>query len=87
MPEQSEHLKVEKLLNLEQIGMKISDGFAPIPEQSTLALVCHHPQAGYFGMRNGRLLPEGSPDDVIRGTDRDPSRFDESALFLGAGTA
>jgi 5-methyltetrahydrofolate--homocysteine methyltransferase len=26
-------------------------------------------------MRNGRLLPDGSPDDVIRGTDRDPSRF------------
>ena len=48
--------------------MEISDGYAPIPEQSTLALVCHHPQAGYYGMRNGRLLPDGSPDDVIRGT-------------------
>ena len=80
VPEQSEHLKVERLLRLEDIGMQISDGFAPIPEQSTLALVCHHPQAGYFGMRNGRLLPEGSPDDVIRGTDRDPSRFGAAAL-------
>jgi 5-methyltetrahydrofolate--homocysteine methyltransferase len=29
-------------------------------------------------MRNGRLLPDGSPDDVIRGTDRDPSRFSEA---------
>ena len=56
VPDQSEHLKVETLLNLEQIGMQISDGYAPIPEQSTLALVCHHPQAGYYGMRNGRLL-------------------------------
>ena len=28
-------------------------------------------------MRNGRLLPDGSPDDVIRGTPRDPSRFGE----------
>jgi 5-methyltetrahydrofolate--homocysteine methyltransferase len=46
-----------------------------VPEQSTLALVAHHPQAGYFGMRNGRLLAGGSPDDVIRGTARDPSRF------------
>ena len=54
--------------------MTISDGYAPIPEQSTLALVAHHPQAGYYGMRNGRLLPDGSPDDVIRGTPRDPSR-------------
>jgi 5-methyltetrahydrofolate--homocysteine methyltransferase len=80
VPEQAEHLKVEKLLGLERIGMRISDGYAPIPEQSTLALVCHHPQAGYFGMRNGRLLPQGSPDDVIRGTARDPSRFDAAAV-------
>jgi 5-methyltetrahydrofolate--homocysteine methyltransferase len=26
-------------------------------------------------MRNGRLLPEGSPNDVIKGTGRDPSLF------------
>jgi 5-methyltetrahydrofolate--homocysteine methyltransferase len=73
VPEQSEHLKVEKLLGLEQIGMEISDGYAPIPEQSTLALVAHHPQAIYFGTRQGRLLPDGSPDDTIKGSDRDPS--------------
>jgi 5-methyltetrahydrofolate--homocysteine methyltransferase len=77
VPEQAEHLKVEKLLGLEQIGMKISDGYAPIPEQSTLALVAHHPQAIYFGTRQGRLLFEGSPDDVIKGSYRDPSLFGE----------
>ncbi len=77
VPEQSEHLKVEKLLGLEQIGMEISDGYAPIPEQSTLALVAHHPQAIYFGTRQGRLLPDGSPDDVIKGSYRDPSLFGE----------
>ena len=81
VPDQSEHLKVERLLNLAQIGMEISDGYAPIPEQSTLALICHHPQAGYYGMRNGRLLPDGSPDDVIRGTPRDPSRFGDAEAF------
>jgi 5-methyltetrahydrofolate--homocysteine methyltransferase len=73
VPEQSEHLKVEKLLGLEQIGMKITDGYAPVPEQSTLALVAHHPQAIYFGTRQGRLLQDGSPDDVIKGSERDPS--------------
>ncbi len=80
VPEQAEHLKVEKLLGLERIGMKISDGYAPIPEQSTLALVAHHPQAIYFGTRQGRLpvprdggLPQAPPDDVIKGSDRDPS--------------
>src|SRR3954447_19371903 len=89
IPDQSEHDKVEKLLQLDQIGMSITDGYAPVPEQSTLAIVAHHPQAQYFGMRNGRLLPDGSPDDVIRGTNRDPSRFEElgDEDELAAGTA
>jgi 5-methyltetrahydrofolate--homocysteine methyltransferase len=73
VPDQSEHLKVQTLLDLDQIGMTISDGYSPIPEQSTLAMVVHHPQAIYYGMRNGRLLPDGSPDEVIRGTTRDPT--------------
>jgi len=75
VPEQSEHLKVQKLLDLKQIGMTITDGYAPEPEQSTLALIAHHPQAIYFGTRQGRLLPDGSPDDLIRGSSRDPSLF------------
>jgi len=77
IPDQSDHNKVDELLDLSQVGMEISDGFAPIPEQSTLAMVLHHPQAIYYGMRNGRLLPDGSPDDVIKGSPRDPSLFGE----------
>jgi 5-methyltetrahydrofolate--homocysteine methyltransferase len=77
VPEQSEHLKVEQLLGLGTIGMRITDGYAPVPEQSTLALIAHHPQAIYFGTRQGRLLPDGSPDDVIKGSARDPSLFGE----------
>jgi 5-methyltetrahydrofolate--homocysteine methyltransferase len=86
VPEQSEHLKVEQLLGLGDIGMKITaGGYAPEPEQSTLALVAHHPQAIYFGTRQGRLLPNGSPDDLIKGSPRDPSLFPvgESAPALG----
>ncbi|MGA2319558.1 MAG: homocysteine S-methyltransferase family protein [Solirubrobacteraceae bacterium] len=79
VPEQSEHLKVEKLLDLSRIGVSITDGYAAEPEQSTLALVAHHPQAIYFGTRQGRLLPEGSPDDLIRGSSRDPSLAGTSA--------
>jgi 5-methyltetrahydrofolate--homocysteine methyltransferase len=79
VPEQSEHEKVDRLLGLDRIGIALSGGHAPMPEQTTLALVAHHPQAGYFGMRNGRLLPDGSPDDVIKGTSRDPSLFADPA--------
>jgi 5-methyltetrahydrofolate--homocysteine methyltransferase len=73
VPEQSEHTKVDALLDLSQIGMALTDGYSPTPEQSTLAMIVHHPQAIYYGMRNGRLLPDGSPDEVIRGTKRDPT--------------
>jgi 5-methyltetrahydrofolate--homocysteine methyltransferase len=90
IPDQAEHDKVERVLGLERIGMSITDGYAPLPEQSTLAIVAHHPQAIYFGMRNGRLLPDGSPDDVIRGTARDPSLFgelgDEDEVAAGAAS-
>ncbi len=43
VPDQSERTKVDALLDLSQIGMELSDGYAPVPEQSTLALVAHHP--------------------------------------------
>jgi 5-methyltetrahydrofolate--homocysteine methyltransferase len=78
VPEQAEHEKVFRLLGAtDRIGLRLSGGHAVEPEQSTLALIAHHPQAVYFGMRNGRLLPDGSPDDVIKGSQRDPSLFGE----------
>jgi 5-methyltetrahydrofolate--homocysteine methyltransferase len=69
-PDQSEHEKVWRLLGLEQIGMTLSDGFAVMPEQSTVAIVAHHPQAVYFGMKSGFVPTEKKPDELIAGTDR-----------------
>jgi 5-methyltetrahydrofolate--homocysteine methyltransferase len=69
-PDQSEHEKVWRLLDLEQIGMTLSDGFAVLPEQSTVAIVAHHPQAVYFGMKSGFIPEDKSPDELIAGTDR-----------------
>ena len=79
MPDQSEHLKVERLLGLEAIGMSISPGFAPEPEQSTLAVIAHHPDATYFGMKSGTLPANDRQraDDVIAGSERDPTRLAE----------
>jgi 5-methyltetrahydrofolate--homocysteine methyltransferase len=81
IPEQSEHEKVYRLLGAtERIGLRLSGGYAVEPEQSTLALIAHHPEAIYFGTTSGRLLPEGHrgrADDVIKGSRRDPSRFGE----------
>src|ERR1019366_4416454 len=90
VPEQAEHLKVEQLLGLSRIGMSITDGYAPEPEQSTLALVAHHPQAIYFGTRQGRLLPDGSlfgelddedpPEGAVEGEDPPQGRAGEPAM-------
>jgi 5-methyltetrahydrofolate--homocysteine methyltransferase len=64
-PEQSEHEKVFRLLGAEGIGLRLSEGFALEPEQSTLALVVHHSQAIYFGMSSGKLPAKKIPDVVI----------------------
>jgi 5-methyltetrahydrofolate--homocysteine methyltransferase len=69
-PDQSEHEKVWRLLGLEQIGMTLSGGFAVMPEQSTVAIVAHHPQAVYFGMKSGFVPEEPAPDELIAGTER-----------------
>jgi 5-methyltetrahydrofolate--homocysteine methyltransferase len=69
-PDQSEHEKVWRLLELEQIGMTLSGGYAVEPEQSTVAIVAHHPQAVYFGMKSGFIPREKAPDELIAGTER-----------------
>jgi 5-methyltetrahydrofolate--homocysteine methyltransferase len=69
-PDQSEHEKVWRLLDLEEIGMTLSGGYAVMPEQSTVAIVAHHPQAVYFGMKSGFIPEQKAPDELIAGTER-----------------
>jgi 5-methyltetrahydrofolate--homocysteine methyltransferase len=73
-PEQSELEKLFRLLDAPSIGLRLSGGHALEPEQSTVAIVAHHPQAIYFGMKSGRLKPVGETagDELIAGTERDP---------------
>lgn len=73
-PDQSEHDKVFRLLDAPSIGLSLSGGHAVEPEQSTLAIVAHHPQAVYFGMKSGFIPKDRSPDEVIKGTDKDPTQ-------------
>jgi 5-methyltetrahydrofolate--homocysteine methyltransferase len=78
-PDQSEHEKVWRLLRLEEIGMTLSDGYAVTPEQSTVAVIAHHPQAVYFGMKSGFIPKEKAPDELIAGTDRGGEVLDRAA--------
>ena len=52
-PEQSEHDQGVPAARRALDRPALSGGYAVEPEQSTLAIVAHHPQAVYFGMRSG----------------------------------
>ena len=47
-PDLEDRAKIAVLLRPERIGVELSEEFQLHPEQSTDALVVHHPEAGYF---------------------------------------
>jgi 5-methyltetrahydrofolate--homocysteine methyltransferase len=50
-PNLEDHTKLFELLNPERIGVKMTDEFMLNPEQSTDAIIVHHPEARYFGIK------------------------------------
>ncbi|MFP8886222.1 vitamin B12 dependent-methionine synthase activation domain-containing protein, partial [Streptomyces mangrovi] len=49
--ELADRAKIAELLRPERIGVKLSEEFQLHPEQSTDAIVVHHPEAKYFNAR------------------------------------
>ncbi|MEU6116539.1 vitamin B12 dependent-methionine synthase activation domain-containing protein, partial [Streptomyces sp. NPDC047117] len=47
-PDLGDRAKIADLLRPERIGVVLSEEFQLHPEQSTDAIVVHHPEAGYF---------------------------------------
>ncbi len=47
-PDLTENAKVAQLLGAERIGVEVSEGYQLHPEQTTDAIICHHPSAKYF---------------------------------------
>lgn len=47
-PNLEDNKKVVELLDASRIGVEVSEGFQLHPEQTTTAIICHHPQAKYF---------------------------------------
>lgn len=50
-PNLEDQAKLFKLLQPERIGVKLSEEFQMDPEQSTSALIVHHPDARYFNIK------------------------------------
>jgi 5-methyltetrahydrofolate--homocysteine methyltransferase len=47
-PDLGDNAKVAELLEASRIGVEVAEGFQLHPEQTTDAIICHHPQAKYF---------------------------------------
>jgi 5-methyltetrahydrofolate--homocysteine methyltransferase len=47
-PDLTDNAKVANLLEASRIGVSVSEGFQLHPEQTTDAIICHHPMAKYF---------------------------------------
>jgi len=50
-PDLEDNLKVADLLEADRIGVAVSEDFQYVPEQTTSAIICHHPKAKYFVAR------------------------------------
>ena len=56
IPELEDHRKVFDLLPVEkELGMSLTAAYQLVPEQSTAAIVVHHPQAKYFNIGTSRI--------------------------------
>ena len=56
VPELADHQKVFHLLPVErELGMKLTDAYQLVPEQSTAAMIVHHPEAIYYTIGESRI--------------------------------
>ncbi|GIV01347.1 MAG: 5-methyltetrahydrofolate--homocysteine methyltransferase [Fimbriimonadales bacterium] len=50
-PRLEDQAVVMRLLRPEEIGITLTEEYMLVPEQSTSAIICHHPEAKYFNIR------------------------------------
>ena len=60
-PDLDEHVKLFQILPASQIDVELTEAFQIVPEQSTAAIIIHHPEAKYFSIGSAR---ERAEEDV-----------------------
>jgi 5-methyltetrahydrofolate--homocysteine methyltransferase len=56
IPELEDHTRVFQLLPAEkELGMHLTSAYQMVPEQSTVAIIIHHPEAKYFNTGESRV--------------------------------
>jgi 5-methyltetrahydrofolate--homocysteine methyltransferase len=64
-PDLAEHEKLFGILPTEQIGVTLTEAHQLVPEQSTAALVVHHPEAKYFSIGSNRERADEDVAEVV----------------------
>ena len=65
IPDLADHAKVFQLLPAEEtLGISLTEAYQLVPEQSTAAIVVHHPQATYFAVRE-QAVEAGARSEVV----------------------
>jgi 5-methyltetrahydrofolate--homocysteine methyltransferase len=59
-PDLEDHARLWEILPTDEIGVTLTDAFQIVPEQSTAAIVVHHPEAKYFSI--GSALERAEED-------------------------
>jgi 5-methyltetrahydrofolate--homocysteine methyltransferase len=59
-PDLEDHARLWAILPTDEIGVTLTDAFQIVPEQSTAAIVVHHPEAKYFSI--GSALERAEED-------------------------
>jgi len=56
IPDLADHVKVFQLLPVEsELGMLLTSAYQLVPEQSTAAIILHHPEARYYTVGESRV--------------------------------
>ncbi|MDZ4718682.1 MAG: methionine synthase [Roseiflexaceae bacterium] len=64
-PDLDEHAKLFQILPTEKIGVTLTEAFQLVPEQSTAAIVVHHPEAKYFAIGSARERAEADVEALV----------------------
>jgi len=68
-PDLEHHAIVNRLLDMESIGVEVTEGYQFNPEQTTAAIVVHHPDAKYFALLRTGGTPDAAAEPVAAAGD------------------
>ena len=64
-PDLDDHAQVFRLLPVgEALGMTLTSAFQLVPEQSTAAMIVHHPEAKYYAVRGTSAAPDSQASAI-----------------------